>query len=114
MTNTTVRISEEKMMQIVNLYNDIDFKNAAKDLQSVDQLQALLNSFGVKMTLEETDEFCRALAENYDPDRNELTEDELEDVSGGVSLTAILVVGGIIILGAFILGVYHARKDRNR
>ena len=68
-------------MPVNNLFEDATFKEKFLQAESKDDLQKLFGEYGVELSREEIDEFVAKLDEFTAGD--ELSEETLEDVSGG-------------------------------
>jgi len=85
--------------QIKELFSDEVFVNSLFELDEPEDVQKALAAKGLNLSLEEISVIRNSLQnENTD----ELSEDELESVSGGVAVTA--VVGAIIIAVSAVAG----------
>ncbi|MBQ6999501.1 MAG: hypothetical protein IJN67_00470 [Oscillospiraceae bacterium] len=87
------------------VFSNEAFKAEAQTLKSLDELQKLLAKYEVQLSMDEVKELCAEIAEAAKVnDNDELTEDALDNVAGGVWGYVIL---GVVCLGAFCLGVYN-------
>lgn len=68
-------------MLVNNLFEDATFKEKFLQAESKDDLQKLFGEYGVELSREEVDEFVAELEAFNAGD--ELSEETLEDVSGG-------------------------------
>ncbi len=82
----------EKIMQ------DQAFVDQLSDAESAEAAQKLFASKGVEFTLEEV----KAIAAGVQAENGELSEDDLEAVSGGVSLkdvdTIVKIINGVVTI----------------
>lgn len=85
-----------------DLLNSETFANEIKNLKTVEELQVVLKQHGVEMTTDEIIELGGHLARKVGMDKNgELTEEDLENVSGG-GLLALAALGiASICFGAY-------------
>lgn len=87
------------------VFSNEAFKAEAQTLKSLEDLQNLLAKYDVQLSIEEVKELCAQIAEAAKVgDNDELTEDALENVAGGVWGYVVL---GVVCLGAFCLGIYN-------
>lgn len=86
--------------KIKELFSDEAFVNALMELESAEEVQSTLAAKGLNLSLDEINSIRTSLLSAENPDA-ELSESELENVSGG-SITAIIC--GIIIAAGAIAG----------
>ncbi|MGN1367590.1 MAG: hypothetical protein ACI4WX_01870 [Aristaeellaceae bacterium] len=80
-----------KMEKLNELFADAAFAEQVRTLDTAGELQALLAEKGIELTQEEFEELleaCEKLAGQAD---GELTDEQMEDVSGGVCAGTILL-----------------------
>lgn len=96
----------EKSDILEKVFSNITFKEEAKNLKTVEDLQKLFSNYDIELTLDEVKEICCEIAKQMQNSENgELNENDLEQVSGGVAWGLIAL--GVACLGAFALGVYN-------
>ena len=82
--------------KLVEIFENEQFKAAAEELTTVDELRELLAQYGLELTLEEVGSLCaQAIVGMKD---GELDEADLEDVAGGTGLVTTGVrIGGKVV-----------------
>lgn len=101
----------EKLMQI---FQDEQFLAESACMESAEDLQELLSKHGLDLTLDEVYGLCAQIACHMKGD--ELDEDDLEYVSGGVAVWLIVgcVAVGVAAIGSFAAGVYNGYKETRK
>ena len=99
------------IMENVNtLIADKDFLAQIAKCDTKEELQALLASKDIEMTLEEIDEVLEAASQAKD---GELNEDSLDNVVGGVAaVCTILLCSAFTTFGASLGRLYSAVADK--
>ena len=98
--------------KITELFQQDAFKQAASECKTMEDFHNLFVKNGVEISEEETIDLISQIAEKKQQmDAGEFSEDELENVAGGIVLTgtaAVLAcVGiGVVSVGAFALSAY--------
>lgn len=103
-------------MEIKELVANEEFKEAASKVETVEEAVELCRSYGVEIT---GDELVDAIKKSHDA---ELSEEELDEVSGGGVVAAVYALGfvfGMSPLGALVLcgaavavGIHIAKRAR--
>ncbi len=99
--------------QIKELFSDEAFVSSIMEMENPEDVQKALSAKGLELSLAEIKAIQEALSSN----EGELSEDELEDVAGGVAFTAIisaLIIGGAAAGGAFTAGKAVHKWTRRR
>lgn len=100
--------------RLTALFQDASFAEEAKNFKTVEDMKTSLEAHGIVMSIDEVTELCvaigkRAAQENGD----ELSEEALDDVAGGLGVIFWTCVGvGVLCVGAFALGVYNGYMDK--
>ena len=89
MTNQETNIGFDQLLK------NEEFVKRFQNAENLEQVQEVCAEFGLQLTAEETQALTKAMYVVCAPE-GELSEDEMEAVSGG-SLLAILSVGGTVI-----------------
>ena len=93
MTNQETNIGFDQLLK------NEEFVKRFQNAENLEQVQEVCAEFGLQLTAEETQALTKAMYVVCAPE-GELSEDEMEAVSGG-SLLAILSVGGTVIGGVW-------------
>ena len=93
MTNQETNIGFDQLLK------NEEFVKRFQNAENLEQVQEVCAEFGLQLTAEETQALTKAMYVVCAPE-GELSEDEMEAVSGG-SLLAILSVGGTVIRGVW-------------
>ena len=90
---------DEKLLK--ELFSDEAFVASILELETAEDVQAALKKKGVELSLDEITAIQKALVNSSEEASAELSDDDLENVSGG-SVTAIIgaAVAGVIALGS--------------
>lgn len=109
----------DKNARINELLMDQDFQKKSLEVTSKEGVQDLFKEFGVDLTEEETDDFLIQLGALLSESSDELTEDDLDGVSGGAfslvltgaAASAFGIACGVTIgIGAVAVGGYIIYK----
>lgn len=87
---------------IAELFQDNTFQQEAASCQTMDDFHQLFNSKGAEISHEETAELICKIAEAQQND--ELDENMLEDVNGGIVLSGAWAVAALVGLGVVSIG----------
>ena len=79
--------SIEKVQEIMK---DMDFVNALLELDAPEDVQAAFEKKGVNLSIAEIEQIGKAISESCDGD--EISEDMLDNVSGGIALETVIVI----------------------
>lgn len=98
------------------LSSNEEFKSKLVALETVEQIQALFNEYEIEMSQDEVAEFCKEVAKaaNLLPEGEELNEEELENVAGGIVITASVALTYAAYAGALALGAYLGYQRAKR
>ena len=92
--------------QLSKLFQDEAFKAEVSELKTAEELQAAFARHGVNITKDEVIDLCGAIAQQMDKgDEEELNEEALENVSGGIAFSLIAL--GVVCIGAVALGIWN-------
>lgn len=109
-----MEFTQEKAMQLEAILKNSEFVNKAAKLTTAEELQALIASYGLELTMEEVIGFCELVAkekEKMDNNGGELSEEALDDVAGGGVLFILGCVGlGVVAVGGLACGIYNGYK----
>ena len=83
----------ERAAKFQALQENGQFEQELENISTPEELQALLGSHGIEMTMDEVQEFMTSAVKL---NNDELSEEDLEDVAGGVA--AWVIVGGKWVL----------------
>ena len=90
--------------QIKEIFSDESFVNSILEMETPQDVQKALSEKGLDLSLEEINTIQNTLINN--DNEGELSEDDLENVAGGVAVTTVIcgliigaAVGGTIKLG---------------
>ena len=95
-------MTNEMLKKAQELFESEAFGKEIESCETVEEIHKALEAHGVELTLEETEQICVGIAAAQNKD--ELSESDLDNVSGGMSL---LVGIGIIL---FLAGVAKGAK----
>lgn len=112
-------------VKIVELFQNKDFQQEADKCKTMEDFHELFICNGIEITAEETIDLISKIAEQRKKmDEGEISEEDLEDVSGGLTfvLTGAAAVAacvgiGAVCIGAFALSAYvgyQALKWQNK
>lgn len=101
---------DERIARIKELLADESFGEEIKDIETIEDMQAVFARHGVEMTLEEVKSVMvqAAVASGA-----ELDEELLEDVAGGGILAGALMIGGAVVV-SYAAGWVCGRILRNK
>ena len=94
---------EEKFVKAAELLKDRDFIERLNKIESIEETKKILAERGLEWSNEEIQELANEIKNGVN---EELADDALEEVSGGVS--AALVIGGTIGVLALLAAAKHA------
>ena len=100
---------EEKLKQLqAKLEADVNLVEKIFNQETPEQVQAVLKEEGLEFSLEEINQLkefvVKALEKTSEAD-GELSDEDLEDVAGGIVFTAAGVAAGAAVAGAVIAGI---------
>lgn len=96
--------------KLSKLFESEQFKEEASKIQTAEELQALFASHDVELTMDEVIGLCGAIAAQMG--EAELSEDDLENVAGGIGLVTIGLIGlGAACIGGLAVGIYNGYRD---
>ena len=105
-------MTNEMMKKAQELFESDAFGKEIETFETVEEIKKALESHGVEISLEETEQICVGIASSQKKD--ELNEDDLNNVSGGVGfLTAIAVtaaVWGVSYVTGYVVGKIIKKK----
>lgn len=91
--------------QIKEIFSDEAFVNSILEMETPQDVQKALSEKGLDLSLEEINTIKNTLINN--DNEGELSEDDLENVAGGVAVTTVicgLIIGAAAASGTFQLG----------
>lgn len=91
-------MNDETMQKLTHLWEDEEFVDAFANAKTEDEIIQLLSNNGVEITEEEV-----AKIKDFAGQQNELNEEELEDVAGGIATSLVLLTAATAIA----LGLYR-------
>ncbi len=102
-------MDEKKIQEVLS---DEAFVASLTDMDTAEEVQAALKNKGLEISSEDIVKVRELLVNKSDSD--ELSADELEDVAGGVAITAVVsaiagIIGGIATGGGFIHRITRGR-----
>ena len=102
--------SEKKLEE---LFKSEEFKKEVANLKTAEELRAAFAKHGVEMTEEEVVNLCGQIAKQVSEGENgELTEESLENVSGGIA--PWLIGLGVVCIGSVALGIWNGYNDAKK
>lgn len=100
----------EKQQKLNALFTNEAFKAEADKISTAEELQELFAKYGVEMTLDEVIDLCGVIARYMQSeDSEELSEDDLDNVAGGIAWLAIGVA--VLCIGALAIGIYNGYQS---
>lgn len=100
---------EEKIKALLESEGFIDKMLACEEPE---QVQALFAENGIELSLEEVKAIGAGLESALNNEEGELDEDALEEVAGGVAVTAVISVTAALIAGGIKVGAAITRNWR--
>ncbi len=97
--------------KVAELFQSESFKAEVANITTAEELQKAFERHGVDMTLDEVIGLCGQIAHQMQSD-DELDEDALENVSGGIAWA--LVGLGVVCLGAVALGIWNGYNSAKK
>lgn len=92
--------------KISELFQNEAFQKEAEGCKTMEDFQVLFTAHGVEISLEETIDLISQIAEKkQQQDGGEISEEDLENVSGGLVLTGAAAIAACIGLGVVGIGV---------
>ena len=79
-------------MDFEKILNEKSFQEAVSNVNSIEELQAVLKEYNIEVTKEELEAALTTL-----PETGDLDEKSLEKVSGGINLSAMKATWGSVI-----------------
>ena len=104
----------DRNQKLEALFKSAEFKAAAENVTTAEELQALFAKNGVEMSLDDVYELCGQIATQVQAGDGELSEDALESVSGGI---ITMVACGVVCIGALAVGIwngYHRTRKNGK
>lgn len=99
---------DEQSLKIMELENDTEFTGKLMNCDSAEKVQALYKENGVELSIEQVNDLLKSVGElilKLDQNDGELTDDELEQISGGWSwLGALKGIGAGLAAAAVVIG----------
>lgn len=109
-----MNFTQEKAMKLEAILKDSEFSAKAAELTTMEELQALIASYGLDLSIEEVAYFCELVAKEKERVENggeELSAEDLDDVAGGGVLFVLGCVGlGLLALGGLVCGFVNGYK----
>ncbi len=92
----------EKIAKVKEIFADKDFVAKVMEMETAEEVQAAVKAQGVELTLEEIEATKAELANQLEnPDSDEISDEQLENVAGGFAVTTIVCAA---IIGAGAIG----------
>ena len=85
---------EELKAKMEEAVKDEAFMNQLAEAENAEEAQKLFESKGISLSLEEV----KALASQLKSASGELSDDALENVSGGLATPVLVIIGGTVLL----------------
>ena len=101
----------EKATKLIEVLESEQFQKEVVSVTTPEDMQKLIASHGVELTVDEVMELCGQIVKAMNSD--EISEDELDNVAGGVVILGItiatskLIALGIGCVGAAALGLWN-------
>ena len=103
----------DKNEKLKELFLSESFKKEAESVKTAEELQEVFRKNGLEMTIEEVVDLCGKIARQMEAGENgEISEDALEDVTGGIAWALIGL--GVLCVGAVALGIYNGYQETKR
>lgn len=83
-------MTNEMLMKVRALMESEEFGKEIENVETADELKTALESHDVEISLQEVDEICAGIASKS----SDLSEDDLDNVSGGGFLAGCAIVAG--------------------
>lgn len=103
-----------KMEKLNELFADAAFAEQVRTLDTAEELQALLAEKGIELTQEEFEAMLEACEKLMGQADGELTDEQMEDVSGGVTAEAILLCAVAVACIAWLAKRWFKANARRR
>jgi predicted ribosomally synthesized peptide with nif11-like leader len=71
---------------VAKIRSDEALRNALKDAKSEDDFQAVIKKFGYNVSFAD---FQKAVAKEFHPEGDQLSDDQLDQVAGGLSIVGV-------------------------
>lgn len=92
--------------KISELFQSEAFQKEAESCKTMEDFHALFTAKGVEITLDETIDLISQIAEKkQQQDNGEISEEDLENVAGGLALTGAAAIAACVGLGVVGIGV---------
>ncbi len=109
--------TQEKAEKLESILKNEEFIGKANELVTAEELQALIAAYGLDLAIEDVVAFCELVAKEkkrIDANSNELSEGDLEGVTGGGFLFIAGCVGlGVLALGGLVCGLINGYKGNS-
>lgn len=86
---------DERIKKLELAMEDAEFEEKVANVESEKELKELFASKGIDMSDEEVSSFCEKVRSVLEEGGDELSEDALDDVAGGMG-----IIGGLTLVGA--------------
>ncbi len=85
--------------KVEKLFNDEAFVKDLFSSETLVEMQEKLNANGLELSLDETKTFMEEIAKVVEGKNDELSEEDLDDVSGGFAVTTAILIAAAKIAG---------------
>lgn len=103
----------DKNEKLKELFLSESFKKESESVKTAEELQNLFQKYGLDLTLDEVVELCGQIARQMEVgDKGEISEDALDNVTGGIAWALIGL--GVMCIGAAAVGVYNGYQEAKR
>lgn len=92
-------MTDERIKMLELAMEDKEFEEKVANIESEAALKALFATKGIIMTDEEISAFCKKVRSMLNDNGDEISEDALDDVSGGGAVAGLVFVGGCYVAG---------------
>jgi predicted ribosomally synthesized peptide with nif11-like leader len=94
---------EERAAKLKEIFSEKEFVEKVLAMETAEDVQAAVKEKGVELSFDEIEAIRKDIANSVEKgDSEEVSDDELEQVAGGVAITTIvcgLIIGGGVVAG---------------